>query len=69
MPLSNSIRNKKTFEIYEISRIRNFVNTLVETEENSDAMSTNERGHFLVVGLVVPVKETFILPWLFWSAQ
>jgi hypothetical protein len=43
----------------------------VETKANWDSKSTNERGSFLVwfVGLFVPVQETFILPWLLWSAQ
>jgi hypothetical protein len=43
----------------------------VETEVNGDTKSSNERGPSLVGfgGFVVPVKETSILPWLFWSAQ
>ena len=38
----------------------------VETEVNGDSKSTNERGSFLgwFVGLVVPVQEIFVLPWL-----
>ncbi len=39
----------------------------VETEMNGDSKSTNGReGSFLgwFVGLVVPVQDTFILPWL-----
>jgi hypothetical protein len=38
----------------------------VETEANGDSKSTNERGSFLgwFVGLVVPVQEIFVLPWL-----
>jgi hypothetical protein len=38
----------------------------VETEANGDSKNTNERGGWFV-GLV-PVQETFILPWLLWSA-
>ncbi len=43
----------------------------VETEKNGNAKSTNKRGPSFgwFVGLVVPVQETFILPWLLWSAQ
>ncbi len=43
----------------------------VETEVNGDTKSSNERGPSLAGfgGFVVPVKETSILPWLFWSAQ
>jgi hypothetical protein len=43
----------------------------VETEENGDTKSSNERGPSSVgFGVsVVPVKETSVLPWLFWSAQ
>jgi hypothetical protein len=42
----------------------------IETEVNGDSKSTNEKGPSLVgssgwvVGLVVTVQETFILPWL-----
>ncbi len=41
---------------------------LVETESNGDSKSPNERGLSTCwfVGLVVPVQETFILPWLPW---
>ncbi len=43
----------------------------VETEVNGDSKSTDERGPSLVggsLGSVVPEQETFILPWLLWSA-
>ncbi len=33
----------------------------VETEVNGDSERTNERGS---VGLVEPVQESFVLPWL-----
>ncbi len=38
----------------------------VETEVNGDSKSTNERGlpWLVCCGLVVPVKEIFVLPWL-----
>ncbi len=41
----------------------------VETEVNGDLKST--KGFLLAwfVGPVVPVQETFILPWLLWSVQ
>jgi hypothetical protein len=39
----------------------------VETELNGDSKSTNERGPFSFgsLGVVVPVREIFVLPWLF----
>ncbi len=41
----------------------------VETQVNGDSKSTNERRSFLggFVGLVVPVQESFDLPWLLTS--
>jgi hypothetical protein len=40
---------------------------IVETKVNVDSKSTNERGPSLVAwfnGLVVPIQEMFVLPWL-----
>jgi len=38
----------------------------VETDVNGDSKITNERGPSLAgfVGLVLPVQEIFVLPWL-----
>ncbi len=38
----------------------------VETEVNGDSKSTTKRGPFLgwLVGLVLPVQEIFVKPWL-----
>jgi hypothetical protein len=42
----------------------------VESERKGDSKSTHKRSPFLVVLLlVVPVQETFILPWLLWPAR
>ncbi len=42
----------------------------VETQVNGDSKSTNTKEFFRgwFVGLVMPVQETFILPWLLWLA-
>ncbi len=40
----------------------------VETEVNGDSKSTNERALlWLFFGLIMPVQEAFILPWLFYG--
>jgi hypothetical protein len=44
---SNCIRNKKTFEIYEISSIRNVVNTLFSTD---DIFYAQQRNFKMLIG-------------------